>query len=269
MFCIFELGIAERWLRNSLVQQLGMRTGARVELGGFHLHAWRLRAELDNLTLHGGESASEAPLFHADRLQVDITVLSFLRREFKIDELLVVRPQLNVRFEKNGTSNLPSPKIPPGAGPWQETLFNLRIGKVELRNGGANINDRKIPLEIKGQNLSFLLQYVAPAEGNGAYAGSLSWNQVELDLQRDVPLRFDLSTKSAMHRDAFELDELVWKTLHSELKILRAQLPVSRARNGICIIGAACPWKTSGTYSRAAHSGPDCRFFGRGSLRCR
>ena len=57
-----------------------------------------------------------------------------------------------------------------------------------------------------------------------AYVGNLSWNQVELDLQRDVPLRFDLSTKFVLHRDSFELDELVWKTLHSELN-LRAELP--------------------------------------------
>ena len=56
VFCIFEFGIAQRWVRNSLVQQLEERTGARVELGGFHLHAWRLRAELDNLTLHGLET---------------------------------------------------------------------------------------------------------------------------------------------------------------------------------------------------------------------
>ncbi len=224
VFCVFEFGIAQRWARNSVVEQLEQRTGARVELGGFHLHVWRLHAELDSLTLHGLESSSEAPLFHADRVQVGITVLSFLHREFKIDELLVDRPQLNVRYEKNGSSNLPSPKIQPGAGPWQETLFNLRIGKVELRNGGANINDRKIPLEIKGQNLAFLLQYVVPPEGNGAYAGTLSWNQVELDLQQDVPLRFDLSTKFVLHRDSFELNELVWKTLHSELN-LRAELP--------------------------------------------
>jgi hypothetical protein len=224
VFCIFEFGIAQRWVRNSLVQQLEARTGARVELGGFHLHALRLRAEMDNLTLHGLEGSSEAPLFHADRVQVGITVLSFLHREFKIDELLVDRPQLNVRYEKNGTSNLPSPKIQPGAGPWQDTLFNLRIGKVELRNGGANINDRKVPLEIRGQNLAFLLQYVLPAEGNAAYVGNLSWNQVELDLQKDVPLRFDLSAKFVLHHDSFELNELVWKALHSELN-LRAELP--------------------------------------------
>src|SRR5271168_3061839 len=224
VFCVFEFGIAQRWARNTLVHQLEERTGARVELGGFHLHAWRLHAELVNLTLHGRESSGEPPMFHADRVQVGITVLSFLHRQFKIDELLVDRPQLNVRYEKNGSSNLPSPKIKPSSGPWQDTLFNLRIGKVELRNGGANINDRKIPLEIKGQNLAFLLQYVMPAEGNGAYAGNLTWNQVELDLQKDVPLRFELSTKFVLRRDSFELDELVWRTLHSELN-LRAELP--------------------------------------------
>src|SRR5271155_2646480 len=224
VFCIFEFGIARRWVRNALVQQLEERTGARVELGGFHLHVWRLHAELDNLTLHGLETSSDAPLFHADRVRFGITVLSFLHRQFKIDELLVDRPQLNVRYEKNGSSNLPSPKIKPSRGPWQDTLFNLRIGKVELRNGGANINDRKVPLEIKGQNLAFRLQYVMPAEGNGAYVGNLIWNQVELDLQQDVPLRFDLSTKFVLHHDSFELDELIWKTLHSELN-LRAERP--------------------------------------------
>jgi translocation and assembly module TamB len=224
VFCVFEFGIAQRWARTALVQQLEERTGARVELGGFHLHAWRLRAELDNLTLHGLETSSEPPLFHADRVQVGITVLSFLHRQFKIDELLVDRPQLNVRYEKNGSSNLPSPKIKPAAGPWQDTLFNLRIGKVELRDGGANINDRQVPLDIRGQNLAFLLQYVMPAEGNGAYAGNLSWNQVELDLQKDVPVRFDLSTKFVLHHDSFELDELVGRTLHSELN-LRAEQP--------------------------------------------
>lgn len=224
VFCIFEFGIAQRWVRNSLVHQLEARTGARVELGGFHLHALRLRAELDNLTLHGSETSAEPPLFHADRVQVGITVLSFLHRQFKIDELLVDRPQLTVRFEKNGSSNLPKPKTPANAGPWQETLFNVRIERVELRNGSASINDRRVPLELKGQNLAFLLQYVLPAEGGAAYVGNLGWNQVELDLQRDVPLRFDLSAKFVLHHDSFELDELVWKSLQSELN-LRAELP--------------------------------------------
>src|SRR5580704_4863592 len=53
VFCIFQFGIAQRWARNALLHQLEASTGARVELGGFHLHALRMRAELDNLTMHG------------------------------------------------------------------------------------------------------------------------------------------------------------------------------------------------------------------------
>jgi len=224
VFLIFEMGLAEHWARHFLIQQLEARTGARVELGGFHMHALRMRAEIDNLTLHGLETSSEAPLFHADRVQIGITVLSFLHREFRIDELVVERPEVTVRLEKDGHSNVPAPKAQASAGPWQESLLNLRIGRVELRNGSANINDRRVPLELKGQNLAFLLQYVMPADGNAAYAGKLSWNQVELDLKRDVPLRFDLSTKFVLRHDSFELDELIWKTLHSELN-LRAERP--------------------------------------------
>jgi len=224
VFCIFEFGIAQRWARNSLLHQLEASTGARVELGGFHLHALRLRAELDNLTLHGLEASGDAPLFHADRVTVRVTVLSFLHREFKIDELVVDRPELAVRFEKDGHSNIPPPKTRADAGPWQESIFNLRVDRVELRNGGANIDDRRIPLDLKGENLAFVLQYLMPAEGSAAYVGKLSWNQVELDLKRDVPLRFDLSAKFVLRRDSFELDELVWRALHSELN-LRAERP--------------------------------------------
>ncbi len=224
MFVVFESGLVNHWVRNALVQQLEARTGARVELGAFHLHPLRLRAELDNLTLHGLEKAGEVPLFHVDRLDVGITILSFFGRQFKIDELIAQHPQISVRLMKNGTSNIPTPQVPANRNPWQETLFNLRISRLELRDGSADIHDQRVPLDVKGQNLAFLLQYAASAEGNDAYVGTLSWDQVQMALQRDLPLRFDVSAKFTLQRDAFELDDFVWKGPHSELK-LRAELP--------------------------------------------
>jgi uncharacterized protein involved in outer membrane biogenesis len=214
----------DRWVRDSLVREIAARTGTRVELGAFHLHLLHLQAELDNLTLHGLEGPAETPLFHVDRLDVGVTVLSFFGREFKIDELIAQHPQLSVRLMKNGTSNIPTPQVPASKAPWQQTLFNLRIGRLELHNGSADINDRRVPFEVKGQNLSFLLQYAVPATGSAAYVGTLGWNQVEMALQRDLPFRFDLAAKFTLHRDAFELDECTWKGPHSELN-LRAELP--------------------------------------------
>jgi translocation and assembly module TamB len=226
VFLAFETGAVRRWVRFRLMHDLAERTGTRVELGGFHLHVLPLHAELDNLTLHGLESSTEPPLFQADRLDVGITVLSFFHREFKVNELIAQHPQLYVRFAKDGTSNIPTPPIAGSQTPWQETLFNLRIGRLEIRNGSADFNNRHIPLDIKGQNLAFLLQYATSAAtaGEDAYVGSLRWEQVQLAWQRDLPFAFDVSAKFALHRNAFELDQLTWKGPHSELNV-RAELP--------------------------------------------
>ncbi|MGA9888520.1 MAG: hypothetical protein WBQ31_13555, partial [Candidatus Acidiferrales bacterium] len=223
-FLVLQSGLMNQWIRNSLVRQIEARTGARVELGAFHLHLLRLQAELDNLTLHGLEGPAELPLFHVNRLDVGLTILSFFHREFKIDQLIAEHPALYVRLSKGGASNIPTPQVPAGKNPWQETLFNLRIGRLELHDGSATINDQRIPLDVKGQNLAFLLQYAVASDGNDAYVGSLTWDQVQLALQRDLPFRFDVAAKFTLHRNAFELDEFTWKGPHSELN-LRAELP--------------------------------------------
>ena len=220
---LIETGVIERQLRRIVIRQLEQRTGARVEMGGFHLHIWLLRAEIDDLTLHGLEDASMPPLFHAARIDVRIRVISILGRKFALDEMIVDRPQVAVKFDKNGHSNLPTPRIHAGDRPWRETLFQLQIGRIVLRDGSAMINDRHVPLAMQGQNFEFSLQFDSQA-GAGSYVGSLQWKQVEIAARRDEPFRFDISTKFTLHRDAFELDELVCKLPHSELN-LRAELP--------------------------------------------
>ena len=107
VFLLIETGIVQRWVRQIVVSQIEQHTGARVELGGFHLHIWQLRAELDDLTLHGLEAAGTPPLFHAAHVNVAIHILSFIGKEIAIDELLFDQPQLAVRVDKNGKSNCP------------------------------------------------------------------------------------------------------------------------------------------------------------------
>lgn len=222
-YAILETGAGARWIRAQVIEQLEQRTGARVELGAFHLDLFPLRAHADNLTLHGLENVHQPPLFHADRLDVGITVLSFFKRDFELRQLVVERPQIVLRFEKDGRSNLPTPKIASNR-PWQDSLFDLRIHLLELRDGSAIINDQRIPLEVKGQDFQFKLSYDARTHGAEVYTANFRWPQVELAASPDVKFRSDLSAKFTLHRDAFELDELIWKFPHSELN-LRAELP--------------------------------------------
>jgi translocation and assembly module TamB len=220
---IFEIGDQQR-IRRAVVSQIEQRTGARVEMGGFHLQIWRLRAEIDSLTLHGLETGGGPPLFHADRVDIGIRILSLLGRRFALDELIVERPQVFVHVERDGRSNLPSPKFHTSDRPWRETLFNLRIARLELRDGNVVFNDRRVPLAVEGRNLEFSLAYSFPATGADAYIGNLRWQHVEMAERRDMPFAFDVSAKFTLHRDAFELDELVCNLPHSELN-LRAELP--------------------------------------------
>ena len=44
---IFETGLAERWMRGAVVRQIEQRTGARVEMGGFHFQLWGLRVSAE------------------------------------------------------------------------------------------------------------------------------------------------------------------------------------------------------------------------------
>ena len=221
---IFESGLAEHWIRNALIQQIEQGTGARVEIGSFHFRLWGLRAEIDNLTLHGLETADQPPLFHADRIDAAIRILSFFGRQIALDELIVQRPRTAVRIDRNGRSNLPTPKTHASNRPWRATLFQLRIGRFALEDGSAQYNDQRASLDIQGRNFSFALHYDAPAGGADSYVGNLSSQQVRLASGKDVPFPFDISVKFALHRDSFEVDELVLKALHSEL-YLQAELP--------------------------------------------
>jgi hypothetical protein len=47
-----------------VVSDLERITGGRVDLGGFHTSPFRLRVEVENLTIHGREPAGEVPYAH-------------------------------------------------------------------------------------------------------------------------------------------------------------------------------------------------------------
>jgi len=221
---VVRKGMIDPWVRHQLVQQIEQLTGTRVELGKFRLEFWRLHADLDNFTLHGLESASEPPLFHADHVAVGLHIVSFWSRKVSLNELIITAPKVYVHYDANGQSNVPKPRVQQtNSRPWHDTLFDLAIGRLELNGGSAIFNDRRVPLDVRGQNLAFRIQYEHPANGDDSYVGNLSWQKVQIAAKNAAPFLMDVDTKFTLHRNSFDLDELVCKLPHSELN-LRAQL---------------------------------------------
>jgi translocation and assembly module TamB len=221
---VVRRGLIDPWVRHEMVQQIEQRTGGRVELGAFKLDLWHLHADLGNFTLHGLETPAEPPLFHADHISVGLHIVSLFGRKVSLDELTVSGPKVYVRYDANGESNVPKPKIRQSSSrPWHDTLFDLAIGRLELNNGSLTFNDRSVPLDIAGENLAFRMQYVHPAGSDDSYVGNLEWQKVRIAAKKDAPFLANLSTKFTLHRNSFDLDQLICRVDHSEFDV-RAEL---------------------------------------------
>jgi translocation and assembly module TamB len=216
---VFETGFADRWMRQALIGELQARTGARAQIQHFHFELWRLHAEIDGLTVHGLEPSGSQPLFRADRVDVRVRVISLLRHEVALDELVIDRPEVTVQIAADGRSNIPTPKTRGSNRPWRETLFQLRIGRFSLRDGSINFNNRRAPLDVSGKNFRFDLNYSAPLSASPFYNGRLDWKNVEIKRTPWHRFASELSAKFTLHPDSFDLDEFVWKLPRSEFRV--------------------------------------------------
>lgn len=221
-------GLADHWARRLIVRQLETMTGGRVELGGFHFHLLRLRAELAALTIHGSEPKGAPPLFHADELFVDIRLESFWRRKIALSEVRVERPAVHLRWQADGRSNLPArkPAGPPGRR-WSERIFALAIGRLRINDGTIQFNDARVPLAVEGGEFEFALDSHS-GTGGPFYRGRLNWRQMILAAGRYLPFPSDVSLSFNLERDALEVNQLRWKLLHSELDLQAALASFTR-----------------------------------------
>jgi translocation and assembly module TamB len=214
---VIASGLADLWARRTIVERLEIATGARVELGNFHI-AWRtLTARFDGLTLHGREREGSPPLFHADSLQVSIRIESFWGRKISLGNVLMSHFSANVRVEKDGSTNFPGPKISVATGkPNVRSLFDLKISQLRLEDGAIVWNDARIPLEAKGGKFEFGMDYAGEA-GQPVYLGRVGWQKFEVAVLRNLPFTSDFSARFTLRQDSLLVTQLQWKTGGSEI----------------------------------------------------
>jgi len=210
-------GLADRWARRRVVEELEKATGARVELGSFYIKWRSLHARFDGLTLHGREPAGTPPLFHADRLEIDIHVESFWGRKISLGSVDMSHFSAHVRVDRDGTTNIAGPRTPakPGKPPVQ-SLFDLKIARLRLQDGEILWNDTRTPLTAEGGKFEFAMDYADDA-GSPAYLGRVSWQKFKVAALRYLPFASDLSARFTLRPDSLSLTQLQWKIPHSEI----------------------------------------------------
>src|SRR6185312_3074650 len=136
-----------QWFKNEIrlrvIATLEHVTGARVDLPFFD-YQWRtLSVTLGDLRLHGSEPAGSPPLFHVKRAEIQLKIVSLLRRKIDLDGIKLNTPQLYLLMRADGTTNLPGPSTGRRSSALDDQLLSLAVKRLQIRRGTAEINQRK------------------------------------------------------------------------------------------------------------------------------
>ena len=209
-------GWADDYLRRAVVTQIERITSGAVELQQFHFDPVRLRVTLGELTVHGREPAGTPPFFRADHLEVGLRIDSFWGRKISVGDVEIMRPEVHVRIERDGSSNVPAPKVNPAGKPLRERVFELVVRRLRLDNGEMLFNDVRIPLVAEGGQFTLAVDY-SDSQGRRSYMGDLRWRQMELAAQRFLPFPSDVAVRFQLEPDAFSVTQLLWSMPHTSV----------------------------------------------------
>ena len=217
VIAFFGSGAGNPLLSRLLIHRLESATGGKVELRSLSVQWLAMRATLKGLVIHGKEPKGAEPLFFAEQVQAGVRIDSFWGRRFSLDEVLIQKPYVRIRVEKDGTSNVPVPPHPASPNrPMRDTLFELHILRLAIEDGWIQYNDVLTPLSVKGGELQLALTAGGTRE-HPFYLGNVEWHAMQFTSKRYVPLPVSLTAKFTLWREGFTLEQGVLNVGRSHL----------------------------------------------------
>ncbi|MBV9343175.1 MAG: hypothetical protein JO159_20090, partial [Acidobacteria bacterium] len=193
----------QRKVRGRITAAIEHATGGRAELGRFHVTPFRLRVDVDQLTIHGRERGDELPLLHVDRLSATVNLSSVLGARIGFHSLTLERPVVHLVFYADGTTNQPAPERRTPAS--FEELFSLSIDKLAVKQGEFVCQDARWPLDFTLNELSAIVDY---SYLHRAYSGHLAVGNAELHADGSRPVLLNGQTVFSVQRNQIDFSLL-------------------------------------------------------------
>lgn len=196
-------------VRARVVAELERMTGGKVEITSFTWQLSSLRFVADGLTIHGNEAPGQAPFAHADRVTVDVKIISLLSRKISLNRVLIERPVVHLIVYPDGSTNQPLPKVSEAASDPAQQMFDLNVQHVEVTNGTLMLNDEQFPFELAGDRLAMGMVYSTPDHG---YNTTLSVKLLSGRYRNVAPRRGDLDLNLLVRATETEIKSLKLST---------------------------------------------------------
>ncbi len=172
-------------VRNRVILELEKATGGDVEIQSLTWNVSKLEVEAKGITIRGLEPATDVPFVHADRLYARVHIVSFFGANIDLQQLTLERPVIHVIVNPDGSTNLPEPKVKSNGDHLQQ-LFDLAIGKAEVQNGALLLNEQRIPLDFKANDVGVSMGYQVVEK---RYDGTVQVGKMDAQFPdfRDIP----------------------------------------------------------------------------------
>jgi len=204
----------ERFALREIGKQAAEATGGKTTVGGLDFSLSGLTANLYNITVRGTESPDQPPLLHADKLTVQVKIVSLLHRQVSLRELLIEHPVIHVAVSQEGKNNLPTP--PPSKSSSHTSVFDLAIGHAQLTNGEVDYNDQKTPINADLYDLGTDIRFTP---GIKKYEGTLSYDRGRLRYAAYQPLPHSLSLKFGATPEQLKVESATLRVGGSEVSL--------------------------------------------------
>jgi translocation and assembly module TamB len=203
--------VRSEWFKNKIREKIvyvtERTTGGRVEIGSFS-YDWRdLTAEVAPFVLHGTEPASAPPLLRADKIKIQLRIISLLEKKVDVASLVLESPRLYVTVAPDGSTNVPRPKVTLHGNGLVEQLLDLKVQHIALLHGEANYNSWKVPLDAAGEHLEMSLRYEAGSHNSAPrYICTISSSDARIASPKlRAPAEFGLDAQIALGKNTIDL----------------------------------------------------------------
>ena len=144
----------------------------------------------------------------------------------------------HVQIEKDGSTNIPGPNISVSTGaPNLQSLFDLKIAQLRLEDGEILWNDARIPLQARGGNFEFAMDYASEG-GRPVYLGQVSWQKFEIAALRNLPFTSNFSARFTLQSGFLFRDAIAMEDSRTAKSMRRPISPVSRSPHGPSVTAA-------------------------------
>ena len=199
-------------VRRKVIATIEQTTGGRVELKSFRWRLMHLELEADDLTVHGLEVPGELPYAHVDKLKIRARILAFLQPKIGLNLVVAEHPVFHLILYPDGSTNQPKPKVSGGGSSTQDTLFDLAVDRLEVADGLAIVNERRIPFDLSARSLGATVTYAPAANGKDRYLANVTVADLTAHRGKEPPVRSTIDFSADLGRNFVQLKSLHLKT---------------------------------------------------------